>query len=126
MHSRFLGQRGPCLLRQSPKRSQRRSVVRASLTNKGKRFSTGLVAVKRIMGEGSYGQVFEVFRLHCRGSTPVRITTCYAGGARWQRGTGTSGAEASEAESAGIHTNCSGICLLPGCTAQPVHACAGS
>lgn len=62
MHSRFLGQRGPCLFRQTPKRIHRSRVVRASLTNKGKRFPTGLVEVKRIMGEGSYGQVFEVLR----------------------------------------------------------------
>lgn len=33
--------------------------MHASLTNKGKRFPTDLITVKRIMGEGSYGQVFE-------------------------------------------------------------------
>ena len=66
-HSRFLGERRPCLVRQNVKRTRKSLEVRASLTNKGKRFSTSLIAVKKIMGEGSYGQVFEVFRLF-RGS----------------------------------------------------------
>ena len=43
------------------RQSRRSLVVRASLTGKGQQFSADLINVKKIMGEGAYGQVFEVF-----------------------------------------------------------------
>ena len=46
---------------QSAHPQSRRCVrVNASLSGKGKRFPAELITVKKIMGEGSYGQVFEV------------------------------------------------------------------
>ena len=46
------------------RRHSRRSLaVRASLTGKGQQYSADLISVKKIMGEGAYGQVFEVFTL---------------------------------------------------------------
>lgn len=101
--SGFLGQRRPCLFRQSSKRTQQSFTVRASLTNKGKRFPTGLISVKKIMGEGSYGQVFEVLRLRCFSSLKECLNRRYAGGARWQGGTRTSRAEEGKAKSGGTN-----------------------
>ena len=42
------------------RRSRHSVVVHASLSNKGKQFAADLITVKKIIGEGSYGQVFEV------------------------------------------------------------------
>ena len=60
LHSRFLGQAPRNARKHSAVKTQHSVVVLASLTNKGKQFSAESVAVNKIMGEGSYGQVFEV------------------------------------------------------------------
>jgi len=60
MHSRVFGLTPQHAFKHSSRRIRRSVVVQASLTNKGKQFSADLIAVKKIMGEGSYGQVFEV------------------------------------------------------------------
>lgn len=51
-----------CPSRAQTVRQQTKVCVRvtASLSGKGKRFPAELITVKKIMGEGSYGQVFEV------------------------------------------------------------------
>lgn len=59
LHSRFLGQAPRSARKHSTIRTQHSVVVLASLTNKGKQFSAESIAVNKIMGEGSYGQVFE-------------------------------------------------------------------
>ncbi len=60
LHSRFLGQAPRNARKHSAVKTQHSVVVLASLTNKGKQFSAESIAVNKIMGEGSYGQVFEV------------------------------------------------------------------
>ena len=60
LHSRFLGQAPRTARKYSTMRTQHSVVVLASLTNKGKQFSAESISVNKIMGEGSYGQVFEV------------------------------------------------------------------
>lgn len=60
LHSRFLGQAPRNARKHSATKPKHSLVVLASLTNKGKQFSAESIAVNKIMGEGSYGQVFEV------------------------------------------------------------------
>ncbi|KAL0019460.1 hypothetical protein WJX77_005863 [Trebouxia sp. C0004] len=59
LHSRFLGQAPGNVRKYSVVKTKHSVVVLASLTNKGKQFSAESIAVNKIMGEGSYGQVFE-------------------------------------------------------------------
>ncbi|KAL0031978.1 hypothetical protein WJX79_009976 [Trebouxia sp. C0005] len=59
LHSRFLGQALRNARKHSAVKIKHSCVVLASLTNKGKQFSADSIAVNKIMGEGSYGQVFE-------------------------------------------------------------------
>ncbi len=60
LHSRFLGQTPRNARKHCAVKTKHSSVVLASLTNKGKQFSAESIVVNKIMGEGSYGQVFEV------------------------------------------------------------------
>ena len=66
-----------CPTRAQTVRSQARLCVptSASLTGKGKRFPAELITVKKIMGEGSYGQVFEVAEraIYTLGVPPQRL-----------------------------------------------------
>ena len=99
MHSGFFGHARPIAARQSSRRPTKKLLVHASLTNKGKRFSTDLVAVKKIMGEGSYGQVFEVWEL--RKCADKHLQALHSemrclGRSHWQRRTRTRCAEESQ------------------------------
>lgn len=60
LHSRFLGQAPRNARKHNAVNTRHSAVVLASLTNKGKQFSAESIVVNKIMGEGSYGQVFEV------------------------------------------------------------------
>jgi hypothetical protein len=74
MHTRWGCAAGPraSLLRRgvAPPLRRERLVVKANLSDKGRAISPGAITVKRQMGEGSFGQVFEVgsamsLPLHC-------------------------------------------------------------
>lgn len=72
LHSRFLGQALRNARKHSAVKTKHSCVVLASLTNKGKQFSADSIAVNKIMGEGSYGQVFEVSTMSAsRSISPV-------------------------------------------------------
>lgn len=59
-HSRLFGLTPRRAFTHNSRRSRHSVVVHASLSNKGKQYAADLITVKKIIGEGSYGQVFEV------------------------------------------------------------------
>ena len=74
--------KGTPVLRPAPAAVRRQRVqlrISAELTDRGRRFRASEVEVKRIMGEGSYGQVFEVNcarKLQLRSQEPLFSPVC--------------------------------------------------